>query len=367
MANKGGPEIADQLWLPNPAFPGEQTMIYRDSRTRELVALSMARQRRVLKIRAILTDQSLPLNSTLEEILAFQPRNRIRLPDGSFSLWKHYGGTRAVFHDLCADENGYLSAIEVDVSAVLPELALGYARAAVNQLLDSLTASMPHPLVIQRLELLSPEDNWTVLAYQVTMPHQSLSDLKRFGGIGPARWFAGVEAILREGLTNPSPYYGMMLAYRGFEGAKRLRREIAAFVKKHDVQAPDLTPMKIDRTEMAQHGFRKEALALETFEELIEYYRTLRDAAAHFFVGSRGKAARQHLQFSSTLAHTYAKVASMMLTYLRRDLAYLKGYYVKHIAPLTNVGMILPMESVRERYMVVCPDDEATAPPDEFN
>jgi hypothetical protein len=29
-------------------------------------------------------------------------------------------------------------------------LALAYARAAVNQLLDSLTATTPHPIVIQR-------------------------------------------------------------------------------------------------------------------------------------------------------------------------------------------------------------------------
>jgi len=199
------------------------------------------------------------------------------------------------------------------------------------------------------------------------MPHQSVSDLRKFGGIGPARSFSGVEAILREGLTNPSPYYGVMLAYRGFEGTRRLRREIAAFLKKHNVQAPELTVAKLDKVEMAQHGFRDEVLAFETLQELIDHYRELRDAAAHFFLGTRGSAARQHLQFSSTLANTYAKVSSMMLTCLRRELAYLKGYHARYAAPLTNIGMILPMESARDRYVVVCPDDEATAPPDEFN
>ncbi len=236
MVDNDNAEPVDQLWLPNPAFPGEQTMIYRNSRTRELVALSMARQRRVLRVRAVVTDQSLPLNSTLEEVLAFTPRNRIPLLDGTFSAWKHYGGSRAVFFDFCRDKDGNLAAIEVDISAIRPELALGYARAAVNQLLDGLTASVPHPLMIQRLELLSPEDRNAVLAYQITMPHQVATDLRRFGGIGPARAFAGVEAILREGITNPSPYYGVMLAYRGFEGTKRLRREIGALVKKGSPQ-----------------------------------------------------------------------------------------------------------------------------------
>jgi len=367
MDVKQDPESPDQLWLPDPAFPGEQTMIYRNSRTRELVALSMARQRRVLRIRAVVTDQNLPLNSTLEEALAFQPRNRIRMPDGAFSVWKHYGGSRAVFHDFCPDEHGNLSAVEVEVTAIRPELALGYARAAVNQLLDGLTASVPHPLVIQRLELLSPEDCHMVLAYQITMPHASATDLRRFGGIGPAPWFSGVESVLREALTNPSPYYRVMLAYRGFEGTKRLRREISAFIKKHNVQSPEVEAVKLDKIELAQHGFRGRALEAETLQEFIDQYRELRDAAAHFFVGSRGDAARRHLQFSSTMAHTYSKVASMLLTYLRRELACLKSYYAKYIAPLRNAGMVLPIEAARERYMVVCPDDEATAPPDEFN
>jgi len=53
-------EAVDQLWLPNPAFPGEQTMIYRNSQTRPLVALSMAKTRRVMRVRAVLTDQSHP-------------------------------------------------------------------------------------------------------------------------------------------------------------------------------------------------------------------------------------------------------------------------------------------------------------------
>lgn len=360
-------EAVDQLWLPNPAFPGEQTMIFRDSRTRELVTLSMSKERRMLRTRAVLTDQHHPLNCSLEELLAFRPANQVRLTDGPFSVWKHYGGHRAVFFDLCADEKGNLASIEVEVSAVKPELALAYARAAVNQLLDSLTATVPHPIVIQRLELLSPANNNDVLAYQVTMPCQSSANLPRFGGIGPSGAFTGVEAVLREAFTNPSPYYRLLLAYRGFEGVKRIHREFAGFVKKHNIEALPLEPVKLDRTEMAQHGFRGEVLGFETLQQLIDSYRDLRDAAAHYFLGSRGSGTRQHLKFSSTLAHTYGRVAALMLNALRRELVHLKQYHQRHIAPRTDIGMVLPMEAVRERYVVFCPDDEATAPPDEFN
>jgi hypothetical protein len=360
-------EAADQLWLPNPAFPGEHTMIYRNSRTRQLVALSMAKTRRVMRVRAVLSDQNHPLNCSLEDLLSFRPDNRIRLSDGQFSVWKHYGGNRAVFFDLRGDENGNLACIEVEVSAVKPELALAYARAAVNQLLDSLTATVPHPIVIQRLELLSPDNSIDVLAYQIIMPHQLATNLPRMGGILPAGAFTGVEAVLREALTNPSPYYRLLLAYRGFEGIKRIHREFAAFVKKHNVEAQHLESVKLDRTEMAQHGFRGVVLELETLQQVIDHYENLRDAAAHYFLGSRGSRGRQHLKFSSMLAHTYGRVSALMLNQLRRELMHLKQYHQRYIAPRTHVGMVLPMEAVRERYVVVSPDDEATALPDEFN
>jgi hypothetical protein len=357
------------LWLPPfTALPGTQTMIYRSSKAWELVMLGKAKERHVYRVRAIVTDQYHHLNSSLEDLVAFQPQNRLPLPNGSFSIWKHYGGNRAVFFDLRADPTGNLSAIEVEVSAVRPELALAYARAAVNQLLDSLTATVPHPIIIQRLEVLSPKDNQSILAYQVTMPHQSLMNVPKFGGLFPSRSFAGIEAILREALTNPSPYYRLLLAYKGFEGLKRLRRQFPDFTKKHNVNAPPLTDMKLDKTEFAQHGFRDEALALDDMEQLIEHYKSLRDACAHFFVGGRGKAARhQHLHLSSTLAHTCGRVATLMLLYVRRDLAYLKDYHRRYLAPITHLGMLLPMESARERFMVICPDEEGSGSPDEFN
>jgi hypothetical protein len=224
----------------------------------------------------------------LEELLAFRPANQIRLTEGPFSIWKHYGGDRAVFFDLRGDEKGNLACIEVQVSAVKPELALAYARAAVNQLLDSLTATVAHPILIQRLELLSPDNNAAVLAYQITMPYQLATNLPRFGGMFPAGAFTGVEAVLREALTNPSPYCRLLLVYRGFEGVKRIHREFPAFVKKHNIEAPSLAPVKLDRTEMAQHGFNGEVLDFETLQQLIDSYRDLRDAAAHYFLARVG-------------------------------------------------------------------------------
>jgi hypothetical protein len=199
------------------------------------------------------------------------------------------------------------------------------------------------------------------------MPHQCVTNLPRIGGILPNRFFSGIEAVLREALTNPSPYYRLLLAYKGVEGLKRLRRRFPELAKKHNIDAPVLTNLKLDKTEMAQHGFRGKVLEFEDMEQLAEHYKGLRDACAHFFVGSRGKTANQHLNLSSTQAHTCGRVAALMLVYLRKDLVYLKDVHRRHFAPITNLGMVLPMESARDRFVVVCPDEEAGASPDEFN
>ena len=156
-----------------------------------------------------------------------------------------------MFYDMRGDQSDNLSAIEVQVSALRPELALAYARAAVNQLLDRLTATVPHPIVIQRLELLSPSGK-DVLAYQITMPHQLSTNLPRIGGIVPGGLFAGIEAVLREALTSLSPYYRLMLAHRGFEGIKRLRRHFPEFAKKHNVAAPAIATIKLDKDDQAR-------------------------------------------------------------------------------------------------------------------
>jgi hypothetical protein len=124
----------DQIWQVESAFPGEQTMIYRESATREIVSFSMNPQRRVFRVRAVVTDQGQPMNSSLEEVLSFVPKNRFKLRDGPFAVWKHYGGTKAVFFDLCADSDGNLWAVEVDVSARRPELALAYTLAFVREI-----------------------------------------------------------------------------------------------------------------------------------------------------------------------------------------------------------------------------------------
>src|ERR1017187_9303230 len=86
-----------------------------------------------------------------------------------FQAFKYYSNGKAVLFDVISDRDGTLTHIQTYLSAKRPELALAYARAAINQFVDTLAIQAENPLSIQRLELLSPEDNG-ILAYQITVP-----------------------------------------------------------------------------------------------------------------------------------------------------------------------------------------------------
>ena len=57
----------------------------------------------------------------------------IVLTDGTFPAFKYYSNGKAVLYDLLCDSEKRLTHIQTYVSARVPELALGYARAAVSQ------------------------------------------------------------------------------------------------------------------------------------------------------------------------------------------------------------------------------------------
>jgi hypothetical protein len=67
------------------------------------------------------------------------------------------------------------------------------------------------------------------------------------------------------------------------------------------------------------------------------------------------------------MINTCAKVSALLLKYLRMEVLSLKQHYAQFMSPRIHVGMILPVEEARDRYMVVCPDDESRSVPDDFS
>jgi len=345
-------------------MPGALIMTFRESRLPEIGMLSYRKERKTFTVRAVMTDKAQPSNCALEDVVTFEPCTHIVLKDGAFPAFKYYSNGKAVLFDLLSDADQRLTHIQTYVSARRPELALGYARAAINQFIDTLAMHTENPLSIQRMELMSPQDGG-VLAFQITVPSRVMTDVHKFHSLRAGGPFLNTEAIYREAITNPSPYYKLLLAYRGFEGVQQVRKMIKKLAT--DLKISERMPkaVRLDNLELARLQFDPEVHKLKDTGELFAYYGELRNAVAHFLL-DQNKTATGSLQLSSTHVYNYAAVSTLLLKYLRSELLQLRDYYEKflsnqlHRYPLWN-------SDDRGKHLVVCPDDESTAPPDEFN
>lgn len=340
-------------------------MAFRESRFREVATVSLSRERKTFTVRAVMTDRLQPNNCSLEEVVTFVPGTHVLLKDGNFPAFKYYSNGRAVLFDLIADESGKLIYIQTWVSAIRPELALGYGRAAVNQFIDTLAMHTENPISIQRMELLSAVDGG-VLAYQITVPSRVVTDAGRFHSLRPGGPFLNTEALYREAITNPSPYYRLLLAFRGFEGVEQVRRMIREVSVKLNVSEKMPKAVRVNEVELAQLQFPQEVQKLKDSSALFAYYRDLRDAVAHFLL-DHNKTASGSLQFSSTHVYNYATVSSLLLRYLRLELLQLRDYYEKFLSSQIHRYPLWNSDDRGIHHVVVCPDDEANASPDEFN
>ena len=107
----------------------------------------------------------------------------------------------------------------------MPSNALLLARMPLNALLDIITRNFDLPLVLQRLELLSPRDG-SVLVTEMLIPNMRGIAMGPLGGIIQASQFAPYDALYREALTTSSPFYRLLCAWKMYEGTNRIRRWI---------------------------------------------------------------------------------------------------------------------------------------------
>ena len=157
-------------------------------------------------------------------------------------------------------------------------------RPEVNALLDVLTRDRDLPLTVQRLELMSPTDSG-VLITEMLIPARNGVIFGPLGGILQAVPFASYDALYREALTNPSPFYRLLCAWKMYEGTNRLRRWLhKQCLEKHIVHRlppdPDVNPQELIAIGLDPsfvNGVRKAA-------DLFKLLGDQRDAIAHFLI-----------------------------------------------------------------------------------
>jgi len=354
-----GPDwIPEALSFPIDPLPGAIILVMRECRFRELGLLSFEKKRQVYTVRAFITDNP-NLAYSLDEAVKRPSDTKIELTEDRLFIYNHHGGDRAVYFELVRSASGTLSHLHLSVSATRPEVALGYARAEVNALLDRFTAGSPSPLplAIQRLELLSPKDG-DVIAYQLMIPFSSgQANISKFGGFVLVGLFDGHHSMFREAMTNPSPYYRLLLAYRAFEGIPAIRGRIAKLKKQYgvDEKMPEVTVL--DEGELGRLQLTPDVRKLKNINQLFEHYTDLRNGIAHFLL-KLGPSNKAHVDLSGIMINTYAIVSALLLKYVRIESGQLERYYQRSIFPHVNRGvLILPQEQYRDKFIVIVPDD----------
>jgi len=121
--------MSNDFVLLDPAMvvPGCAVTVTAPSRERTVRVLEATPERKRYRARAFVTDQ-IPLTGSVSDVLAAKVPRLVRLDQSPHSIYLHAGGDHAIFYDLCADAEGYLSHIDVEVEASTPSNALGPAR-----------------------------------------------------------------------------------------------------------------------------------------------------------------------------------------------------------------------------------------------
>ena len=245
--------------------------------------------------------------------------------------------------------------IEVKVETDLPSSAFLLARQSLNQILDAMAHAQPQmPLVLQRLELLSPGDGG-ILAYELILPFSAGVRMGPLGGIWQWPQFAPYDAIFREAITTPSPFYRLLCAYRVYEGTHWMRRWIREQCEQFGVHERMPSDPRVDIAELTRLGFSTEfCQPIRTAADLFTRLRDHRNGIAHFLIDGEEGEAHTYLA-RGEVVHEYSLGAAILLRYAAQTINDLSGFCNRHLTNHIFVGSILPMPEIRDRFIIRAP------------
>lgn len=327
---------------PNPSA-GLSGILIPEKHREEIGLLERTRQVRLWTVRAIISDH-VPLAGTLEDVLLRPSHHSLILNENPLTIYVHQGGMNAVYFDLLAGVDNRLSHIELRVETDLPDRAIRLAWEPFSTLLDGIVRNYSLPLVISRLELLSPETG-EVIAYNLILPNSIGLNMGPLGGIHAEPAFIPHDAIWREAINSSSPFYRLLCAYRMEDATDELRRIMRSSIKKRglDVKLPAET--QINHEMLLGFGMNQEEIArLHTVRDLFDHFRYLRNAIAHFLISTgAGHEQRAHAPISDgDLIRTYSIASSALLYHVHTRLEILRAFFRDNGLTSIRRGTILP-------------------------
>ena len=190
MAN--APQVplnANMLLSPAEPTPGALGVFAKFGDLEEVRQLEIERDQQVWEVRAVLSD-NVPLSGDADAALSRPEYHMLHLNPNEDPLWiyLHSGGRNAVYYELVGGPDHKVIHIAVRVESRLPSNALLLARRPLNALLDVFTRDSNMPLLIERLELISPRTG-RVLITEMLLLKQIWS------GIGSVRRHHAVRSL----------------------------------------------------------------------------------------------------------------------------------------------------------------------------
>lgn len=347
-------EIPVAAVFPEKPTAGSLGVVVPENRLEELRELQGEQTFRVWEVRGVISDH-VPLSGL--GALTRVPRHRLFLNESPLTIYLHRGGRRAVYFDLVAgDDELKVAYIAVRVRTASPSNAFLLAREPLNRLLDVFARAWNMALVYQRLDLMSPRDGG-LLAHELVLPPKGERvRLGPLGGFHQAEPFAAYDAILREALTNPSPFYQLLCAWRLYDGTGWIRKFLRQEAQKRNIDAPLPKDPSVDAEELKQMGFTPEfAVGIRKANDLFSKLTDTRNAVAHFLLrGDEGREGHVYLASGAAFQH-YSIAATAMLKYSRQALDDLRSYYSDHLETHFMAGTVLPMIERRDQFMVFDP------------
>lgn len=341
-----------ELVYPLTPAPGSLVAVAHKSSRDEILELQASGVGRLWTVRAVI-GTAIPLSGSPAWAIKLDGESNFLLNENPLSIYLHSGGHNAVYYDLRSVESNVLTNIDVQVESELPSNALVLARGPINALLDVLTRNSNLPLLIQRLELLSPTTG-KVLIYELLFPQGHQVSFGPLGGIQQSVPFAPYDAIYREALTSSSPFYRLLCAARMFEGTGSIRKWLKEECDRRGVTAQMPSIPKIDPDFVRGMGVPDDLFQnAGNAQQLYEKFTDMRNAIAHFLFKEGDETGHVYLADGRHLT-VYSAAAATLLYYAHQMLEELRMFYTKHLPMLGS--HILPMLSYREKFIVRAKD-----------
>jgi hypothetical protein len=355
MSN-GAPSSGGRLAIVGPSepMPGVIGVAVPEERLAELQAVEQAKKRQLWRVRGVVSDH-IPLAGDVRAVIDSERTHNFFLNGDSLTIYLHRGGRDAIFFDLIARPGGRLDYIEVKVETDLPSNAFLFARQPLNEMLDALVRNPPNPpLLLQRLELVSPADGG-ILAYEVTLPFNRGVQFGPMGGLLQWRVFAPYFAIFREAITNSSPFYRLLCAWRVYEGIQVIRKWLREQCENFNIKEKLPKEPEVDTTHLARLGFPPEFCArIQRVSDLFNELRELRNGIAHFLFEGEAGDAHVYLARGHEIRN-YSLSSAILLSYAIKAIDDLRLFYTQHVENKLGGSMILPMEGQRDEFVVRTP------------